>query len=84
MAELRYAGQANALRDFRCPMCRLLLIRKPVATELECPACHNAIMAHDHGGGDFVFEVWTGRHGVDGKKEWTVKIPGHEKRARVL
>lgn len=83
MAELRYAS-SNGLCDYRCPMCRLLLLRKPVGLEIECPSCHNTFIAYDHGGGDFVFEVWTGRLGVDGKKEWVVEMPGKKARARVL
>jgi ssDNA-binding Zn-finger/Zn-ribbon topoisomerase 1 len=80
---LRYAA-TNELREYRCPQCRLFMQRKPTGTEVECPNCHNTIKAHDHGAGDFTFEVWTGEYAVNGDKEWTWVFPGERQKSRVL
>lgn len=80
---LRYAS-SHELRDFRCPQCRLFMQRQPCSTEIECPNCHNVIKAHDHGAGDFTFEVWTGEYAANGDKEWLWSDAGTKTKPRVL
>jgi hypothetical protein len=58
--------------------------RRPTGVEVECPNCHNIIRAHDHGAGDFTFEVWTGEYAVNGDKEWVWVFPGEKQKSRVL
>lgn len=77
-----------AIRTFSCPVCKLSQTRDtgPILGphEIVCANCRNTLRVYDHGGGDFTFDVWTGRVERSGLKSWAVSFGDKKQASRVL